>query len=116
MFYYPHFGLNTSRRIIYSPNLQEYAGIVLHISIVFCKEYTEKEQAAADPTEPPVRSIETHLQQPLERIQKYKALLKVMTSTFSSAVYFFFLIIFYIFIIYYLFILFFKKIIIIILF
>lgn len=106
MFYYPHFGLNTSRRIIYSPNLQEYAGIVLHISIVFCKEYTEKEQAAADPTEPPVRSIETHLQQPLERIQKYKALLKVMTSTFSSAVYLFFFN--YFLYIYYLFY-FFKK-------
>ncbi|XP_069548287.1 obscurin isoform X15 [Brachyistius frenatus] len=42
----------------------------------FFKEYTEKEQAGADPTGPPVRSINTHLQQPLERIQKYKAILK----------------------------------------
>ncbi|XP_069013677.1 obscurin isoform X17 [Embiotoca jacksoni] len=42
----------------------------------FFKEYTEKEQAGADPAGPPVRSISTHLQQPLERIQKYKAILK----------------------------------------
>ncbi|KAM6918651.1 obscurin [Xenentodon cancila] len=42
----------------------------------FFKEYTEKEQANADPSDPPVRSINAHLQQPLERIQKYKALLK----------------------------------------
>uniref|UniRef100_UPI0009B3A57F obscurin-like n=1 Tax=Monopterus albus TaxID=43700 RepID=UPI0009B3A57F len=39
-------------------------------------EYTEKEQACADPSGPPVRSISAYLQQPLERIQKYKAFLK----------------------------------------
>ncbi|KAF7650565.1 hypothetical protein LDENG_00123720 [Lucifuga dentata] len=42
----------------------------------FFKEYTEKEQANADPADPPVHSINGYLQQPLERIQKYKALLK----------------------------------------
>ncbi|XP_032387945.1 obscurin isoform X15 [Etheostoma spectabile] len=42
----------------------------------FFKEYTEKVQASADPADPPVRSINASLQQPLERIQKYKAILK----------------------------------------
>ncbi|XP_070700635.1 obscurin [Pempheris klunzingeri] len=42
----------------------------------FFKEYTEKVQASADPTDPPARSINACLQQPLDRIQKYKALLK----------------------------------------
>ncbi|XP_035861181.1 obscurin isoform X9 [Sander lucioperca] len=42
----------------------------------FFKEYTEKVQASADPADPPVRSINASLQQPLERIQKYKAVLK----------------------------------------
>ncbi|XP_071349021.1 obscurin isoform X11 [Trachinotus anak] len=42
----------------------------------FFKEYTEKAQANADPADPPVRSINAYLQQPLERIQKYKAFLK----------------------------------------
>ncbi|XP_047188264.1 obscurin isoform X21 [Scophthalmus maximus] len=42
----------------------------------FFKEYTEKEQAAADPADPPVRSVNAYLQQPLDRIQKYKAFLK----------------------------------------
>ncbi|XP_045907721.1 obscurin isoform X24 [Micropterus dolomieu] len=42
----------------------------------FFKEYIEKEQASADPADPPVRSINACLQQPLERIQKYKAVLK----------------------------------------
>uniref|UniRef100_A0A3Q2D9V7 OBSCN protein n=1 Tax=Cyprinodon variegatus TaxID=28743 RepID=A0A3Q2D9V7_CYPVA len=40
------------------------------------EEYTEKEQANANPADPPVRSINGYLQQPLERIQKYKAFLK----------------------------------------
>uniref|UniRef100_A0A3B4UZ94 Obscurin, cytoskeletal calmodulin and titin-interacting RhoGEF a n=1 Tax=Seriola dumerili TaxID=41447 RepID=A0A3B4UZ94_SERDU len=39
-------------------------------------EYTEKAQASADPADPPVRSINAYLQQPLDRIQKYKAFLK----------------------------------------
>ncbi|KAI3374875.1 hypothetical protein L3Q82_021410 [Scortum barcoo] len=42
----------------------------------FFKEYTDKEQASADPAGPPVRSINACLQQPLDRIQKYKAVLK----------------------------------------
>ncbi|XP_075954719.1 obscurin [Anarhichas minor] len=42
----------------------------------FFKEYTEKVKASADPADPPVRSINASLQQPLERIQKYKAALK----------------------------------------
>ncbi|XP_054452325.1 obscurin [Anoplopoma fimbria] len=42
----------------------------------FFKEYTNKVQASADPADPPVRSINASLQQPLERIQKYKATLK----------------------------------------
>ncbi|CAB1448560.1 unnamed protein product, partial [Pleuronectes platessa] len=42
----------------------------------FFKEYSEKEQAGADPAGPPVRSINAYLQQPLERIQKYKVFLK----------------------------------------
>ncbi|XP_061588373.1 obscurin isoform X3 [Cololabis saira] len=42
----------------------------------FFKEYTEKVQANADPSDPPVRSINAHLKQPVERIQKYKAVLK----------------------------------------
>ncbi|XP_035527011.1 obscurin isoform X40 [Morone saxatilis] len=42
----------------------------------FFKEYTEKVQATADPGDPPVHSINACLQQPLDRIQKYKAILK----------------------------------------
>ncbi|XP_029970331.1 obscurin [Salarias fasciatus] len=42
----------------------------------FFKEYSEKQQADADPADPPVRSINAYLQQPLDRIQKYKATLK----------------------------------------
>uniref|UniRef100_A0A3Q3L0N2 Obscurin, cytoskeletal calmodulin and titin-interacting RhoGEF a n=1 Tax=Labrus bergylta TaxID=56723 RepID=A0A3Q3L0N2_9LABR len=38
--------------------------------------YTDKVQANADPADPPVRSINAGLQQPLDRIQKYKAILK----------------------------------------
>ncbi|KAM4605629.1 obscurin [Polymixia lowei] len=44
----------------------------------FFKEYTEKQQASADPAEPPVLSINGYLQRPLDRIQKYKAVLKEM--------------------------------------
>uniref|UniRef100_A0A672FB55 Obscurin, cytoskeletal calmodulin and titin-interacting RhoGEF a n=1 Tax=Salarias fasciatus TaxID=181472 RepID=A0A672FB55_SALFA len=40
------------------------------------QEYSEKQQADADPADPPVRSINAYLQQPLDRIQKYKATLK----------------------------------------
>ncbi|KAM9789384.1 obscurin [Neosynchiropus ocellatus] len=43
---------------------------------LFFKEYTEREQAGADPAGPPVRSVNTYTQQPLERIQKYKAVIK----------------------------------------
>ncbi|XP_057712682.1 obscurin [Corythoichthys intestinalis] len=42
----------------------------------FFKEYTEKEQASADPADPPIRSLNAYLQQPLDRIQKYKAFIK----------------------------------------
>ncbi|XP_034146108.1 obscurin isoform X18 [Esox lucius] len=42
----------------------------------FFKEYTDKEQATTDPAEGPVLSINAYLQRPLDRIQKYKALLK----------------------------------------
>nr|XP_033505667.1 obscurin isoform X11 [Epinephelus lanceolatus] len=42
----------------------------------FFKEYTEKVQASTDPSDPPIRSINASLQQPLDRIQKYKAVLK----------------------------------------
>ncbi|KAM7400475.1 hypothetical protein PAMA_004929 [Pampus argenteus] len=42
----------------------------------FFKEYSEKEQASADPADPPVHSINAYLKQPLDRIQKYKAFLK----------------------------------------
>ncbi|XP_067109219.1 obscurin [Osmerus mordax] len=42
----------------------------------FFKEYTETVQAEADPEGPPVLSINSYLQRPLERIQQYKALLK----------------------------------------
>ncbi|XP_019734410.1 obscurin isoform X5 [Hippocampus comes] len=42
----------------------------------FFKEYTEKEQANADPADPPIRSINAYLLQPLDRIQKYKVFLK----------------------------------------
>ncbi|XP_042075777.1 obscurin isoform X17 [Haplochromis burtoni] len=42
----------------------------------FFKEYTDTAQANSDPADPPVRSINAYLQQPLERIQKYKAFLK----------------------------------------
>uniref|UniRef100_A0A3P9HGV1 Obscurin, cytoskeletal calmodulin and titin-interacting RhoGEF a n=1 Tax=Oryzias latipes TaxID=8090 RepID=A0A3P9HGV1_ORYLA len=37
---------------------------------------SNKEQASADPADPPVRSINSYLKQPLERIQKYKGILK----------------------------------------
>uniref|UniRef100_A0A3Q4BMW6 OBSCN n=1 Tax=Mola mola TaxID=94237 RepID=A0A3Q4BMW6_MOLML len=36
--------------------------------------------SSADPADPPVRSINMYLQQPLERIQKYKGILKVTPS------------------------------------
>ncbi|XP_056911819.1 obscurin isoform X3 [Takifugu flavidus] len=42
----------------------------------FFKEYTDQIQASKDPADPDVRSINAYLQQPLERIQKYKAVLK----------------------------------------
>uniref|UniRef100_A0AAV2JPG1 non-specific serine/threonine protein kinase n=1 Tax=Knipowitschia caucasica TaxID=637954 RepID=A0AAV2JPG1_KNICA len=42
----------------------------------YFKEYTESEKVNADPNGPQVQSINAHLQQPQERIQKYKALLK----------------------------------------
>ncbi|KAG7455294.1 hypothetical protein MATL_G00255020 [Megalops atlanticus] len=42
----------------------------------YFKEYTEKELANVDPSEGPVHSIHAYIQKPLERIQKYKALLK----------------------------------------
>ncbi|XP_068604975.1 obscurin [Brachionichthys hirsutus] len=42
----------------------------------FYKEYTNKLQASADPADPPVRSINSCLQLPLDRIQKYKDVLK----------------------------------------
>nr|XP_029479284.1 LOW QUALITY PROTEIN: obscurin-like [Oncorhynchus nerka] len=42
----------------------------------FFKKYTDKQQANADPAEGPVLSINAYLQKPLDRIQKYKALLK----------------------------------------
>ncbi|KAL0966229.1 hypothetical protein UPYG_G00292620 [Umbra pygmaea] len=42
----------------------------------FFKEYTDKEQASVDPAQGPVLSINAYLQKPLDRIQKYKALLK----------------------------------------
>ncbi|XP_068196494.1 obscurin [Antennarius striatus] len=42
----------------------------------FYKEYTNNLQATADPTDPPVRSINSCLQLPLDRIQKYKDVLK----------------------------------------
>uniref|UniRef100_A0A8C4IVH4 Obscurin n=1 Tax=Dicentrarchus labrax TaxID=13489 RepID=A0A8C4IVH4_DICLA len=38
--------------------------------------FFKKVQATADPGDPPVRSINACLQQPLDRIQKYKAILK----------------------------------------
>uniref|UniRef100_A0A667ZJT8 Obscurin, cytoskeletal calmodulin and titin-interacting RhoGEF a n=1 Tax=Myripristis murdjan TaxID=586833 RepID=A0A667ZJT8_9TELE len=44
----------------------------------FFKDYTEKEQASADPAAPPVLSINAYLKRPLDRIQKYKAVLKEM--------------------------------------
>uniref|UniRef100_A0A3Q1G1G8 Obscurin, cytoskeletal calmodulin and titin-interacting RhoGEF a n=1 Tax=Acanthochromis polyacanthus TaxID=80966 RepID=A0A3Q1G1G8_9TELE len=44
--------------------------------IFLLQEYSEKEQASADPAGPPVRSINAYLQQPLDRVQKYKAALK----------------------------------------
>lgn len=50
------------------------------------QEYTEKVQASADPADPPVRSINAYLQQPLDRIQKYKAFLKVTVSKPYTAV------------------------------
>lgn len=50
-------------------------------SCLFSQEYSEKEQANADPSDPPLRSIKTYLQQPLDRIQKYKAVLKVTALT-----------------------------------
>ncbi|KAM6948963.1 obscurin [Aplochiton taeniatus] len=42
----------------------------------FFKEYTDKEQASADPADPPILSVNASLQKPLDRIQKYKTLLK----------------------------------------
>ncbi|XP_077471288.1 obscurin [Stigmatopora argus] len=42
----------------------------------FFKEYTEKEKASADPDDPPIHSLNAYLQQPLDRIQKYKAFIK----------------------------------------
>ncbi|KAM9719649.1 obscurin isoform 24-T25 [Menidia menidia] len=42
----------------------------------YFKEYSENVQVNANPADPPVRSINAYLQQPLDRIQKYKAILK----------------------------------------
>lgn len=50
------------------------------------QESTEKAQASADPSDPPARSINTYLQQPLERIQKYKAFLKVSDLTVKGRI------------------------------
>lgn len=47
------------------------------------QECTEKAQASADPSDPAVRSVNAYLQQPLERIQKYKSILKVTLSTLN---------------------------------
>ncbi|XP_051970786.1 obscurin-like [Xyrauchen texanus] len=44
----------------------------------YFKDYTESELANVDPSEGLVLSINTYLQRPLERIQKYRALLKDM--------------------------------------
>lgn len=56
------------------------------------QEYTDTAQANSDPADPPVRSINAYLQQPLERIQKYKAFLKVIecmhTIILESVIYF----------------------------
>ncbi|KAA0704500.1 Obscurin [Triplophysa tibetana] len=44
----------------------------------YFKDYTASELANVDPSEGPVLSINAYLQRPLERIQKYRALLKDM--------------------------------------
>ncbi|KAI7792382.1 putative obscurin-like [Triplophysa rosa] len=44
----------------------------------YFKDYTASELANVDPSEGPVLSIDAYLQRPLERIQKYRALLKDM--------------------------------------
>uniref|UniRef100_A0A8C7S6G2 OBSCN n=1 Tax=Oncorhynchus mykiss TaxID=8022 RepID=A0A8C7S6G2_ONCMY len=49
---------------------------VMPISIDEFPYVNYKEQASADPAEGPVLSINAYLQKPLDRIQKYKALLK----------------------------------------
>lgn len=54
---------------------------------IILQEYTDKEQANTKATDPPVRSINAYLQQPLERIQKYKATLKVTDLTANMCVF-----------------------------
>ncbi|GAA6091828.1 obscurin isoform X13 [Tachysurus ichikawai] len=44
----------------------------------YFKKYTDSELANVDPAEGPVRSVNSYLQRPLDRIQKYKDLLKEM--------------------------------------
>lgn len=41
------------------------------------QEYTDKIQASKAPADPALHSVNAYLQQPLERIQKYKVILKV---------------------------------------
>lgn len=44
---------------------------------VYFQKYSDSELANIDPTEGPILSVNAYIQRPVERIQKYKTLLKV---------------------------------------
>lgn len=46
----------------------------------FLQKYAEETLAAKDPTQPPPPPLQHYLEQPVERVQKYQALLKVTCS------------------------------------
>ena len=53
------------------------APAALNPALRFPQKYTEEVLSAADPSQPPPPSLQHFLEQPVERIQQYQALLKV---------------------------------------
>lgn len=51
----------------------------------FLQKYTEETLSAKDPTQPPPPPLQHYLEQPVERVQKYQALLKVTCSSLICA-------------------------------
>jgi hypothetical protein len=51
----------------------------------FLQKYAEETLSAKDPTQPPPPPLQHYLEQPVERVQKYQALLKVTCSSLIRA-------------------------------